>query len=548
MTTIKDHENFFLEVSELMKKWGWGDYINFWPGWRARTNGSAIRPFSAVTNHHTGGSATATSYLAFPPDRPKLKVLCNIHVDMLEKRIRFVAAGSTSHAGYTYEPNYNIVVAGKAPLDRDLTPGADSRTFSLNTRTVGIEVDGVGGPNEWDEWTSAAVVALNAALQVVGGWMNKGGAARLTAHKEHTRRKPGDPYMNMGELRRKVAAFMKSPSGPPGTSPITLGSRVLSKDGVDSGSDVVQLLSLLRELKYDVGNDGLFGPATDAAVKDIQTKAGISPADGVVDGETLLAIKAALTPISEPESEPGPTPNPDPEPLPDPEPVPQPDPEPVVVSVPGLWWNVLGARFSSKASWSLRDSLVVNKIKNNDVDYFGICEAYGVEDEYIHRNLGKDWLYFSTDFGVHLFFRKSVFEHNNDRVWRKKIDSVHGMIVVELKHKETGRMVNFVASHLSPQKVASVATQKKQFNMIAGFVKGWSDPTIWMGDFNNESANSWLKDAGFAPIGLPEPTVGSKKYDWVGGRKVSLEKVSVEKHEDASDHDLVKFTFVLKKK
>lgn len=360
MTTIKDHENFFLEVSELLKKWGWGDYINFWPGWRTRTNGSAIRPFSAVTNHHTGGKATATSYLAFPPDRPQLKVLCNIHVDMLEKRIRFVAAGSTSHAGYTYEPNYNIVVEGRAPLDRDLSPGPDSKTFSLNTRTVGIEVDGVGGPNEWDEWTSAAVVALNAALQIAGGWMNKGGAARLTAHKEHTKRKPGDPYMNMGELRRKVAAFMKSPSGPPGTNPITLGSRLLSKDGVDSGADVVQLIDVLNKRGYDLKQDGLFGPAVKAAVVDFQTKNGLAP-DGIVGPLTVTKLLEEKLPEPQPEEPEVPEPPeepddgvvepeppvvdppvdppveiPEPEPTPEPEPEPEPTPEPPKPTGPKL--------------------------------------------------------------------------------------------------------------------------------------------------------------------------------------------------------------------
>ena len=535
MTTIKDHENYFLEVAELLKNWGWGEYINFWPGWRTRTNGSAIRPFSAVTNHHTGGRATATSYLVDPRDRPQLKVLCNIHVDMLEKRIRFICAGSSSHAGYTYEPNYDTVVAGKAPMDRDLKPGSDSRTFSINTRTVGVEVDGVGGPNEWDEWTAAAVVALNAALQIVGGWMKNGGSPRLTAHKEHTKRKPGDPYMNMGDLRKQVAAFIKSPSGPPGSVPITLGSRVLSKNGIDRGPDVEQLLGLLRELKYDVGNDGLFGPATDSAIRDIQTKASLE-VDGMVDADTLEAIKKALMPPVVVDPEP-----------PVVEPEPEPEPEPKTVEIPGLWWNVLGARFSSVRSWNLRDNEVVSKIKSNDVDVFGVCEAYGVEDEYIKKALGSDWLYFSTDFGVHLFFRKSVFQHNNDMVWRKPFDSVHGFLVVELKHKASGKVMNFVAIHTSPQKVVSEARQRSQFNKAASFVKGWNDPTIWMGDFNNESATTWLRTAGFAPVKLTSNTVGSKKYDWVGSRKASLERVSVEKHGGASDHNLVKFTVVLKK-
>ena len=67
-----------------------------------------------VTVHHTGSRATATSYLVNPTDRPLLKALANIHVDMLDKRIRFICAGGASHAGYGYEANYKKMIAGTA--------------------------------------------------------------------------------------------------------------------------------------------------------------------------------------------------------------------------------------------------------------------------------------------------------------------------------------------------------------------------------------------------------------------------------------------------
>lgn len=205
-------------VAKLLTSWGWP--VEYAAGWETRTNGSAIRTPSAVTVHHTGGRATATSYLLNPRDRPQLKVLANIHITH-DRRIKILAAGSTSHGGYTHEACYQRVVQGTAPLDRDLVPGADSLTFSINTRTVGIEVDGAGGADEWDDWTIRAVVATSAAWQIVTGWMRDGKAPRVGAHKEHTKRKPGDPYMSMGELRTRVASVVASgkPYGPTETPP-----------------------------------------------------------------------------------------------------------------------------------------------------------------------------------------------------------------------------------------------------------------------------------------------------------------------------------------
>lgn len=211
--SLATNATLYRAVAKLLTSWGWP--VEYAAGWETRTNGSAIRTPSAVTVHHTGGKATATSYLLNPRDRPQLKVLANMHITH-DRRIKILAAGSTSHGGYTHEACYDRVVQGTAPLDRDLVPGADSLTFSINTRTVGIEVDGAGGKSEWDAWTIRAVVAVSAAWQIVTGWMADGKAPRVGAHKEHTKRKPGDPYMSMGELRTRVAEVVASgkPYGP----------------------------------------------------------------------------------------------------------------------------------------------------------------------------------------------------------------------------------------------------------------------------------------------------------------------------------------------
>ena len=202
---LADNVKFYEDLAALLRSWGWTP--EFWPGWKTRTNGTPVTTPKALTVHHTGGKATATSYIAFPPDRPQLRVLANVHITAAHK-IVIVAAGTASHGGYTHEPCYARVVQGTAPLDRDLVPGADSSTFSINRYTVGLEVDGAGGANEWDTWTKQAVTAFALACERVAGWSAAGGNPRIGAHKEHTRRKPGDPYMSMGRLRTVVRGYL----------------------------------------------------------------------------------------------------------------------------------------------------------------------------------------------------------------------------------------------------------------------------------------------------------------------------------------------------
>jgi cytoskeletal protein RodZ len=64
----------------------------------------------------------------------------------------------------------------------------------------------------------------------------------------------------------------------------------------DTGTQVKQLQQALNSLGYDVGTpDGVYGPKTEAAVKEFQTKQNLT-ADGIVGPQTLRALSAALNP------------------------------------------------------------------------------------------------------------------------------------------------------------------------------------------------------------------------------------------------------------
>lgn len=72
------------------------------------------------------------------------------------------------------------------------------------------------------------------------------------------------------------------------TTTYALGDRVLKLG--DRGVDVVALQQLLILANYEITASGVFGLATNAAVKDFQTAQGL-PADGVVGAQTLRALQ-----------------------------------------------------------------------------------------------------------------------------------------------------------------------------------------------------------------------------------------------------------------
>lgn len=221
MSVLADNARKLAAAFDLLRSWGWGDYLSTTAGWETRSNGKAAQPFTQATNHHTGSRNTATSYILSPRDRPDLAILANIHVKQTGHAV-LLAAGPTSHAGMTHKACYDRIAAGTAPLDRDLIPGPDSATFSANRHAVGIEADGAGGPSDWTVIEYRMMVALNAALNLAFGWTASGGAPRSGGHKELTLRKPGDPWPSMGRFRTEVADFIRNPRRPDWSPAVTI--------------------------------------------------------------------------------------------------------------------------------------------------------------------------------------------------------------------------------------------------------------------------------------------------------------------------------------
>jgi hypothetical protein len=292
---IKLHRDAFA----LLKAWGWGPYLDLRPNWEKRGNGHRQpRVQDSVMIHHTGGSATPTDYLIKgDPGRNLPGPLCNVHIDQMDQRIRLLAAGPASHAGEGTLANYERMRRGDAPYTGDMAPRRPDGDWSANRYSVGVEVDGVGGPKEWTDWTKLAVLAVACAFNTAGRWLAAGKAPRVWAHKEHTYRKPGDPHADMGALRAAVRVVLNGakevrPGGAtPQPEPPVLGKRILSKNGIDRGPDVAELAALLQTKGYDTGTPAdVFGPKMDAAVRAEQAKLGLT-VDGIVGPLTVTALK-----------------------------------------------------------------------------------------------------------------------------------------------------------------------------------------------------------------------------------------------------------------
>lgn len=282
----------FAEAVSLLRSWGCR--VDALDGWASRKARNDI-PFApeGVINHHTG-AWTTTDQMLFVTGRTGLPgPLCHWTI-YRDGTIVLGAAGYANHAGINNKPALEQVLAGAVG---EITPGPDTAGYSGNRRTVGVEVK---CPGAYNEAQRAAAVALNAALVIAFGWSPT--APPVGAHKEITRRKPGDPGDDMAQFRADVVDMVAAKTAqppvvvpPPVTYPPTvrLGSR---------GVRVKRVQEALRAAGYrgDVLNrkllvvDGEYGPRTRRAVKRFQ-KAKRLFVDGVVGPDTYAALGITIT-------------------------------------------------------------------------------------------------------------------------------------------------------------------------------------------------------------------------------------------------------------
>ena len=187
---------------------GWGFKTATVAGWQTRTARKDI-PYQpqGVVNHHTGAWETKDDLL-FRTGRTGLPApLCQWAVQV-DGTITCGAAGYANGAGINNQAAVEALIAGM-PLNSEWHPAGDTPNYSGNRRTISIEVK---APGAYNEAQRAATVALNAALILAFGWSKT--RPPVGAHKEITRRKPGDPGDDMGKFRADVVAFIAAKATP----------------------------------------------------------------------------------------------------------------------------------------------------------------------------------------------------------------------------------------------------------------------------------------------------------------------------------------------
>ncbi len=236
-------------------------------GWQGRGHG----PMSAVLGvmcHHTAGPHTG--------NMPSLRILIDGRPDL---------AGPLAQLGLGRDGTFYIVAAGRC---WHAGPGEWRGITAGNSHFIGIEAENTGKSDD-TPWPTVQLDAYACGAAAILAHLGRG-ADDCAGHKEFARpsgRKP-DPNFDMAAFRVQVAGFMAGTLVPrsaiparetPGTDP-TRPPRATLRRGA-SGEMVTYLQG-----KLALPNpDGIFGPRTEAAVREFQRSHGAVP-DGIVGPRT----------------------------------------------------------------------------------------------------------------------------------------------------------------------------------------------------------------------------------------------------------------------
>jgi peptidoglycan hydrolase-like protein with peptidoglycan-binding domain len=232
-------------------------------GWASRGRRDMAR-VRGVMCHHTGTSAAG--------NMPTLGLLKNGRSDL---------PGPLSQLGLGRDGTYYIVAAGIA---NHAGAGEWEGLNTGNSNFIGIEAE--NGGKVTDPWPDVQLDAYRrgvaALLKHIGA-----GANMCCGHREYARprgRKP-DPVFDMVVFRSQVDAIMRGTGSVRSIIPAfdsTTGKLTLRRGA--RGDDVK-----LIQREAGLTANGVFDPATEAAVRQLQREAGIVP-DGIVGPKTWAVI------------------------------------------------------------------------------------------------------------------------------------------------------------------------------------------------------------------------------------------------------------------
>ncbi len=230
------------------------------PGWadRGRAEMSTIQ---GVICHHTG--------TVQPGNMPTLRMLIDGRPDL---------PGPLAQLGLGRDGTFYVVAAGRA----NHAGIGQWRGFTGNAHFIGIEGENGGRPEDlWPDVQMDAYRRGVAAILIHSGLS----VDMCCGHKEFAPRRKIDPLFDMDEFRTGVGAIM---AGVGTVRPLIAaaddkGHPTIRRGG--RGDNVKALQKMLKLAKVD----GIFGPTTEAAVREFQRGKNLVP-DGIVGPATWAKL------------------------------------------------------------------------------------------------------------------------------------------------------------------------------------------------------------------------------------------------------------------
>ena len=255
---------------------GAGLKVSLDPGWENRGRGD-VGKIQGVICHHTAGGKTG--------NMPSLQTL---RIGRKASPGQKALPGPLAQLGLARDGTFIVIAAGRAIHAGE---GEFKGVRTGNSSFIGIEAENTGTPS--DPWPEVQLKAYERGVAAILKHLGKD-QTFCCGHKEFALpkgRKP-DPSFNMDRFRESVAAILNGtapapvlipavePVAQPGTAP-----RPTLRRG-DKG-DLVKIV----QTKVRLTADGMFGPRTEAAVRQFQRDRNLVP-DGIVGPKTWVAIDA----------------------------------------------------------------------------------------------------------------------------------------------------------------------------------------------------------------------------------------------------------------